>query len=61
MVELEKESRAQTTPEGVVSLMEAGDLKIELSTVQEETLFDQNEDVLVPGDGCYCNPGSSCC
>ena len=49
------------TPAGVVSLMESGDLRIELSTVQEETFFDQNIEVLNPGDGCYCNPGHSCC
>ena len=52
---------ACATPEGVASLLAAGDLKIELSTVQEETFYDQNEDVLAFGDGCYCNPGKSCC
>lgn len=61
MVGPEKDCAAQATPEGIVSMMEAGDLRIELSTVQEATFFDQNEDVLDPSDGCYCSPNRSCC
>ena len=49
------------TPKGVASLLDSGELKIELSTVQEETFYDQNEEMVIGGDGCYCNPGKSCC
>jgi hypothetical protein len=58
---MENKNAGCVAPEAIVSLMESGDLQIQLSTVQEETFFDQNIDVLNPGDGCYCNPGQSCC
>jgi len=48
-------------PEGIATLLDAGDLQIELSTVQEATFYDQNREVIVEGNGCYCNPGQSCC